>query len=324
MQEYDLTTGMLLGTWDAFNPGGKPNIPLSQSQQPVPEQSRMPWDAYHVNSISLVGGNEFLVSMRNTWAAYLVDAATGKIVWTLSANPKVVSSFKIARNAGFSWQHDVELQPGNIVSIFDDACCQLANGKIKLPTSPSRGLVLRLDASRHTASLVAAYPDPHARQPDSVFLGNTDLLPGGHAVIGWGSTPFLSEFSRSGKLLLDAVWPRPDLSYRAFKQIWVGLPLYPPSGASVTSHGKTTVYASWNGATEVAAWRVLGGASGAAQLQVVVKRAGKTGFETAIPVPVKSATFEVEALNSAGAVIGTSRSFSVPNSGSGTGLPQSY
>ncbi len=75
VQEYDLPTGNLLSSWDALNPGGTPNIPLSQSQQQPPVGS-VPLDAYHINSIQLIGSNEFLVSMRNTWAAYLVDTHT--------------------------------------------------------------------------------------------------------------------------------------------------------------------------------------------------------------------------------------------------------
>ena len=47
--------------------------------------------------------------MRDTWAAYLVDIATGKIQWTLGGRK---SSFKFGRGAGFEWQHDVQLQPG--------------------------------------------------------------------------------------------------------------------------------------------------------------------------------------------------------------------
>src|SRR5262249_51949534 len=51
VQEYDLKTGQLLYTWDALNPGGTPNIPLSQGQQkPL---AGGPWDAYHINSIQL-------------------------------------------------------------------------------------------------------------------------------------------------------------------------------------------------------------------------------------------------------------------------------
>ena len=56
--------------WDALD-----HIPLSQSQASLPTNG-FPWDAYHVNSIALTGDGAFLVSMRDTWAAYLVDIAT--------------------------------------------------------------------------------------------------------------------------------------------------------------------------------------------------------------------------------------------------------
>jgi hypothetical protein len=71
------------------------------------------------------------------------------------------------------------------------------------------------------------------------------------------------------------------------------------------------VYASWNGATEVASWRVLAGSS--PTTLVPVSNAPKTGFETAIPLSAAATTttagpyFAVEALDSAAAVIGTSR-----------------
>ena len=93
--------------------------------------------------------------------------------------------------------------------------------------------------------------------------------------------------------------PGPDLTYRATLEPWVGLPLYPPAGAARRRGGKTTVYASWNGATEVASWRVLGG-RGAGALDARSRPHAKSGFETAIPVQ-RTATraFEVQALDAA-------------------------
>jgi len=88
---------------------------------------------------------------------------------------------------------------------------------------------------------------------------------------------------------------------------WVGLPSYPPSFAVRQADGKTTVYASWNGATQVVAWRVLAGPS-AEHLAVVANRA-KSGFETAIQVEPNHRVFKVEALDTAGRVIGSSPQF---------------
>jgi hypothetical protein len=77
----------------------------------------------------------------------------------------------------------------------------------------------------------------------------------------------------------------------------------------------TTVYASWNGATEVASWRVLAGSS-PTTLAPAVSSVAKTGFETAIPLAaVAAGTYvAVEALDSAGAVIGVSPAVKVSGS----------
>jgi hypothetical protein len=69
------------------------------------------------------------------------------------------------------------------------------------------------------------------------------------------------------------------------------------------------VYASWNGATQVRSWRVLGGTSAGAQ--AAVASAAKSGFETAIPVARGYSTFRVQALDAHGRTLGTSRPFSV-------------
>jgi Arylsulfotransferase (ASST) len=321
VQEYDLKTGQLLYTWDALNPGATPNIPLSQSKQkPFPG---IPWDAYHINSIQLTGNETFLVSMRNTWTAYLVNRLTSAVVWTVSGNPKN-STFVLPANAQFQWQHDVELHNGNQLTMFDDACCgfkSISNGKAEfaLPTQPSRGLVLKLNLTNHTGSLVSQYI--RAKNFNAAFLGNTQLLPGGNVMLGWGSTPFFSEVSHKGKVLLDGAWPSPDLNYRTYDQKWTGIPSFPPSGAVRNNHGAATVYASWDGDTQVVSWRVLAGSS-AQSLKAVASKT-KTGFETTIPLTSSFKVYEVQALDAHHHVLGTSKSFPTKGS-SNSGLPQGY
>jgi len=301
VQEYELKTGRLLYTWDALA-----NVPLSDSEQPASAKTASfgAWDAYHVNSVQVVPGNRILVSMRNTWAAYLVDTGTNQVVWRLGGKR---SSFQSAANARFAWQHDVQLLPNGDVSLYNDDCCKIrGNGKFATPNGPSRGMVLRLDMAAHTASLAASFSRAPKRR-EAAFLGSMQLLPNGNALVGWGSLPFFSEYSRAGRLLLDAVWPGKDQSYRAlFTSSWVGTPFYPPRGAARSTRGRTTVFASWNGATQVAAWQVLAGPN-AAHLRVVAKRA-KTGFETAIRTGSAKA-FKVRALDAHGHVLGTSAAF---------------
>ena len=320
VQEYNLQTGQLLYTWDALNPGGTPKVPLSQSQQKA--FPGVPWDAYHINSIQLTGGETFLVSLRNTWSAYMVNRLTGGIAWTLSGNP-AHSSFKLAANAQFQWQHDVELHSDNVVSVFDDACCgydSITSKGVKFakPSGPTRGLVLKLNLAKHTGSFVAQYT--HANNFTAYFLGNMQLLPGGNVSLGWGTAPFLSEVSSKGKVLLDAFWPVPDQSYRTYVQNWVGMPFFPPSGAVRNNGGKATVYASWDGDTQVVGWRVLAGSSAQSLKTVATKT--KTGFETTIPLSSTYKSYEVQAVGPKNKVLGTSKPF--PTTTSTNGLPGAY
>ena len=296
VQEYSLSTGKLLYSWDALD-----HIPLGDSYASLPTNA-FPWDAYHVNSIQLTGNGAFVVSMRNTWAAYLVDQS-GKVQWTLGGKH---SSFKLGPRADFAWQHDVALHPDSTVSMFDDHCCQITGGGTYVtPTGASRGLELKLDQQARTATLAAEYS--HGSNFDADYMGSTQPLSTGGAFVGWGSQSNFSMFDGSSKMILDVVLPRPDITYRATVEHWVGRPLYPPVGAARIKDGKTTVYASWNGATEVASWRILAG-SGAGSL-MAIGTAGRSGFETAITLRQSYRAFQLQALDSGGRVLGTSQPF---------------
>jgi EmrB/QacA subfamily drug resistance transporter len=297
VQEYDLRTGELLRTWDALG-----HIPLADSHANPPVNG-YPWDVYHVNSISPAGPDTLLVSMRNTWAAYLINVRTGRIEWTLGGRH---STFRSGPGATFEWQHDVTMLPGSRVTLFDDNCCQITGaGTYLAPNGPSRAVILQLDQASHTAGLVTEY---RHNNDSAAYMGNAELLPDGKMFVGWGSQPYFSEYSRSGKLLLDAVFPGPDLSYRA-NQIrdWTGLPVSLPSGAARQRGKATTVYASWNGATEVTTWRVLARRDPGPLVAVATRP--MSGFETAIPIGPGYRVFRLQALGANGQVIGSSRVF---------------
>ncbi|HEX3617921.1 MAG TPA: MFS transporter [Solirubrobacteraceae bacterium] len=297
VQEYNLKTGKLVYSWVASQ-----HIP-EQDSYAVPPENGFPWDAYHVNSVDPLGNGTFLVSMRNTWAVYLVNARTGKIEWTLGGKQ---SSFKVPTADHFEWQHDAQLVNPTTLSVFDDHCCDITGAGVYLnATGPSRGLVLGLNPTTHTVKLERQYS--HGVSVESRYMGNVQQLPDGDAFVGWGDVPFMSEFSKSGQLIFDAVLPTPDITYRAYVQHWVGLPLYPPSGAVRGSGSTRTVYASWNGATRVTGWKVLA-ISGATK--TVIATSPKKGFETAIPIHTGAGSFELQATDAAGKVIGSSRSFS--------------
>ncbi len=297
VQEYDLRTGRLLSNWDALK-----HIPLGQSEATLPTNG-FPWDAYHVNSIDLVGKDRFLVSMRNTWAAYLVDRRTGAIEWTLGGKH---SSFRFARGASFQWQHDVTIA-GSRVDLFDDHCCRQKSGGTSVhATGPSRGVVLQLDERARTATLVGQYGDRDGFE--SEYMGDADSQADGNVFVGWGSVPYFSEYDKGGHLIFEGELPGPDLSYRATLRQWTGQPLTPPAAAARRSGSGVTVYSSWNGATRLASWRLLAGTSAGSGMKPIATHP-RSGFETAISAPAGYARFEVQALDAAGRVIGTSRPF---------------
>ncbi len=267
-----------------------------------------------MNSIQLLGGHDFLVSMRNTWTAYEVDKTTGNIVWRLGGKS---SSFKVPSTAAFQWQHDVRLQSGNVVTMFDNGCCAVRNGQSQPPDGPTRALVIKLDMTHHSVSLVSQYS--HHKLAVGT-QGNVQLERNGNVVVGWGQQPYFSEYSKSGQTLLDAVFPSPNESYRTYLSGWVGKPYFPPSGAAKTVRGKRTVYASWDGATQVVAWRVLGGKDAKHLVSTATHR--KSGFETAIRIAHPTKVYEVQALDSKGRVLGTSKVF--PRAGGHNTSPTGY
>jgi hypothetical protein len=117
--------------------------------------------------------------------------------------------------------------------------------------------------------------------------------------VGWGSRGVFSEFSPTGELLFDGRVARGNDTYRAYRMPWTGTPVTPPKLAATTKGGQTTVKASWNGATQVARWDVLG-AGGA-----VVGSAARSGFETSITVPAQ-ASVAVRALDASGNALASS------------------
>ncbi len=117
--------------------------------------------------------------------------------------------FKFGPRAEFEWQHDAHVYPGTpLVTVFDDHCCQITGGQdTYVPASaPSRGLVLRLNQQARIATLVDQY-GPRAPDFDALYMGSIEPLRGGDEFVGWGSTPYFSEYAASGKLLLDAKPP---------------------------------------------------------------------------------------------------------------------
>jgi hypothetical protein len=289
VQEIDIRTGLVLYQWDSLD-----HVSLTETYQPLPASAGAPFDYFHINSVQQQRDGDLVISARNTWAAYDVDHETGAIVWTLGGKS---SSYKLDSRAVFAFQHDVRVHTTGdaTVTLFDDGA-----GPPKVHTQ-SRGITVRLDDQAKTATLVSQ--DFHSPALAASFEGNVQPLPDGDEFLGWGQQPYFTEFSAQGEMVFDGRFVDANSSYRAYRFPWTGTPVDAPAVAAVTTGSTTNVYVSWNGATEVASWRVLAGVSPDA-LEVTAT-VYKQGFETQIPIAAEPYVV-VQALNSAGRTLGTS------------------
>ena len=287
VEEIDLATGKVLLAWhsaDHVDPGESYGVPSDA------------WDYFHLNSIGVTPDGSLIVSARYTSAVYKLDRKSGAVRWRLGGKK---SDFQLGTGASFAYQHDARSHPGNLVSIFDDGADAPGSG----PESTSRAILLRLDPATMTAELAQELPNPHGSL--TVAMGNAQLLPGGGWMVGWGAVPELSEFAPDATLRFDATFVGGGLSYRAYRQPWVGRPLTRPAvAASGNTDGTLDVFASWNGATEVTHWRVLGGAS--TRALAGLRTVPRTGFETPVRLPRRPVFVAVEALDATGTVLGRS------------------
>ncbi len=295
VQEIDLKTGLVVFQWDSLD-----HVPLSDSYEAMPKSAGSPFDYFHVNSIEPESDGRLIISGRNTSAAYAIDQRTGAVVWTLGGKN---STFKLGTGVEFAFQHDVLVhKKGHVtVTLFDDG------GGPPRVHSQSRAIRVRIDGQQKTATLVSE--DLHAPALTASFEGNVEALRGGDEFVGWGQQPYFSEFDSSGQMVFDGRFVGNNSSYRAYRYPWTGTPGTPPDVAASASGATTDVYASWNGATEVSAWRVLAGISSGALKAVAT--APKRGFETQIPSHSERYV-AVQALDRAGRVLGTSATIAAP------------
>jgi hypothetical protein len=293
VQEIDIPTGLVLFQWDSLD-----HVPLTASYSALPTKAHAangigdPYDYIHVNSIEPDKDGNLLISGRNTWAVYKVSRETAAVMWTLGGKS---SSFRLGPGASFAFQHDVRVQAfgDEFLTMFDDGAGP------PYVHSQSRALKLELNLKHRTAD-VASQRD-HAPPLLSSYEGSDEQLPDHDDFIGWGQQPYFSQFNARGKLVFDGRFVDNNVSYRAYRFRWSGFPATPPAVTTSRQGRKMTVYVSWNGATDVASWRVLGGATATALRPVATAR--KSGFETAISTGAR-ADVAVQALGFNGRPLG--------------------
>ena len=294
VQEIDINTGLVLFEWHALD-----HIPLSASYF-TPQSPGHIFDPYHANSIAVDRDGNLFVSMRNTSAVYKIDHQTGHVLWTLGGKQ---SSFRMGAGTSTWGQHDAIVQPDGTLTVFDDGA-----GPPRVHPY-SRAIHESIDDAPMTATLLRSYA--HSPELSANFEGSAQLLPDGDAFVDWGQQPYFSEYNASGRQIFDAHFTAPSGSYRAYRFAWHGQPPTQPAlSVSANANGATDLYASWNGATEVSSWRVLGGPSPGSLAPI--GGSGKHGFETHIQAHSASHYFAVQALDASGHVLSTSPARSTP------------
>jgi hypothetical protein len=295
IQEIDIRTGRVLWEWHSLA-----HIPITASYSAYATTNVFGvYDYLHLNSIQVLPGGNLLVSGRDTWAVYKISRRTGKLIWTMGGKHP---SLAMGPGTRFEWQHDARLHAAGLLTLFDDAGTPQEEPQ-------SSALELRVNADRNRVSLVRRFP--HSPALLSSAQGSTQALPNADLFVGWGTEPYVSQYAPGGRQIFSGHFALGVKSYRAYRFPWVGRPRTLPAAAVVAgSNGGATVYVSWNGATQVASWRVLGGSTPTA-LRLLNVRAPRRSFETRISVPRAPRYVAVQALDDHGDVLSTSSATTV-------------
>jgi len=289
VQELALPSGRVLFEWRSLD-----HVDVAESHQGMP--SKAAFDYFHVNSVELDRDGHYLVSARNTWAIYKIHSGTGEVMWRLGGKK---SDFAMGPGTVFAWQHDARRHGGSeyLLSLFDDGAGPPA------VQPQSKAMILALDLKRMRATLHRKYT--HYPNVLAHALGSVQVLPNSNVLVGWGTAPYITEYSPKGKVLFDAKLPPGGENYRVLRLPWAGRPADPPDVALVGTVARPRVYASWNGSTELRTWRLEAGAR-AASLEDA-GRYDRDGFETEIVAPAGTRFARVTAIDGKGKPLHRSR-----------------
>ena len=224
-----------------------------------------PVDYVHTNAIEVDYDGDLLISNRNTNSVVKVDRQTGDVIWILGGRR---NEFIFTNDFRFSRQHDIRRLDNGNITVFD-------NGNDRFPPR-SRAVEYEMNETLKTVTRVWQYPEGEGYF--APFMGNVQRLDNGNTVIGWGAVTGATEMRADGVKALELELG--GSPYRVFRFPWDGVPSELPRAAVMDTGGagQVTVYASWNGATQVDAYKVYAGRTiSEMSLLTTVER---TGFET--------------------------------------------
>ena len=256
-----------------------------------------------MNSVDKNTDGDYLISGRFTDTIYKISGKDGSIIWRLGGKH---SSF-YQKDFNFSQQHDARFvsEHGSVtvISFLDNAANNFESSR-----GYSAAMYVELDTAKMEAQLIKFYPRPDME--NSNLRGNVQSLPNGNTFVGWSDNAYISEHTPEGRVVLEARFMSCRLvSYRAYKFNWTSLaPVEDPSIKAI-SYGSspamstTMVYASWNGATDIAEWKFYAARDVNDKFQLIGS-AEKKGFETGYVADQYWPFWYAEAIDRSGNTLG--------------------
>ena len=239
--ELNLTTSEVIFTWSALD--HLSSIPMDATYYKYGTEGfngtspATAWNYFHINSVALSpDGESYIISSRYTCSTVLVSRSTGSVEWILQGQDPThnrtaeISSFNLASNSSFCYQHDVRLYPSPnnntselLMSMHDNANSPLT---LPNPTIPSSGLLLSLNLTSKTATALTRY-QPSSSPIYATALGSYQpILP---------STPFSTSWYD---------WPPPSTTPTTNSSAPdnpSNPPLYPRNAHVILNHGFTPI-----------------------------------------------------------------------------------
>lgn len=334
-QEVDVVTGRQLFRWCALE-----HLPITETllylnipenkenySEPIGGQGlpTIPWDWFHFNSVDKNEEGDYLISGRHLDQVLKIAGKSnphglrgGSIIWRLNGKS---NDFEMLDNFTFSRQHHVRFvkteASETTIALFNNGW-EVRN-RDGFANHASSGQIITVNNETMQARLVHEYIHPD--EGLTIAQGSMHVTPNENAIVGWGTLPQLSEYSPDGTLIFHAHFSEAKArNYRAWKFPFVGKPTWPPKllaySLTCSNSGPDSplmAYVSWNGATEVAAWRFYVSTTSQTGPWLPAGTFPKTGFET--KANLTGSVFggfsafapfvSVEALNENGVVLGS-------------------
>ena len=275
----------------------------------------------HINSIEKDYQGNYIINGFHFCAITKINGTNGSIVWRLGGDK---SDFEMVDGYKLRHMHHIRIRDfadvrmprelrGKVspethlaLSVFDNAF--FVHGGRAPTAQSSSAIVILLDLDAMTGQVIERYSHPEDKY--GVLFGSVQFLVNGDRFIGWGGQRGFSQYAQTNELMFHAELATqaiPTWSYRTFKGPWSARSTTAPDlfTYSWNCYWNTSMYASWNGATDVRSWRFRGGASEEGPFAETVVVA-KDGFETRAMAPAFFRYVYVEAVHADGSVLARS------------------